>query len=106
MSSFLSTAENAAQQLKMFDVIFKKLGEESTSVVGLALEGHIVQKHNFKPLLTKEQCQISKLLIVFLSLAAVMIFSKHKRRMRKQTIGSHFEFFNFILQGNILEEMR
>ena len=36
-----------------FDVIFKKMGEESTRAVKLALEGHSLfisgQKHNFKP---------------------------------------------------------
>ena len=38
--------------LKTFNVIFKKIGEESTRAVELALEGHSLfisgQKHNFK----------------------------------------------------------
>ena len=38
---------------KTFDVIFKKMGEESTRAVELALEGHSLlisgQKQNFKP---------------------------------------------------------
>ena len=63
---------------KMFDVIFKKMGEEITRTVELALEGHNLfisgQKHNFKPKLTKGQCQISKLLIAPLLLASVSFF--------------------------------
>ena len=43
--------------VKTFDVIFKKMGEESTRAVELASEGSSLfisgQKHNFKPLLTK-----------------------------------------------------
>ena len=39
--------------VKTFDVIFKKMGEESTRAVELALEGHSLfvsgQKYNFKP---------------------------------------------------------
>ena len=42
---------------KTFDVIFKKVGEESTRAVELALEGHGLfvcgQKYNFKRNLTK-----------------------------------------------------
>ena len=38
--------------VKTFDVIFKKMGEDSTRAVELALEGHSLfisgQKHNFK----------------------------------------------------------
>ena len=41
MSSFLSAAENAAQQHQTFDVIFKKMGKESARAVELALEGHM-----------------------------------------------------------------
>ena len=52
MSSFLSAAENAACNIKPFDVIFKKMKEESTRVVEVALEDHNLfisgQKHNFK----------------------------------------------------------
>ena len=40
MSSFLSAAENAARQRQTFDVIFKKMGEESTKAVKLAFEGY------------------------------------------------------------------
>ena len=53
MSSFLSAAENAAQQCQNVPYDFKKMGEESTRAVELALEGHSLfifsQKHNFKP---------------------------------------------------------
>ena len=54
MSSFLSVAENALRQpFKTFDVIFKKMEEESTRAVGLALEGHSLfisgLEYNFKP---------------------------------------------------------
>ena len=54
MSSFLSAAENAAwQRQQLFNVIFKKLVEESTRAVELALEGHSLfisgQEYNFKP---------------------------------------------------------
>ena len=97
MSSFLSATANAAR----FDVIFKKIGEESTRAVELAFEGDSLfisgQKYNFKPKLTKGQHQISKLLAAPLLLAAVSIISKRKRGMRKQTIENHFEFFDFIL---------
>ena len=52
-SSFLSAAETAARQVKTLDVIFKKMGEESTRAAELALEGHSLfisgQKYNFKP---------------------------------------------------------
>ena len=38
---------------KTFDMIFKKMGEDSTRMVELALEDHILfisgQKYNFKP---------------------------------------------------------
>ena len=40
MSSFLSTAENAARQRRNVLRDFKKMGEESTMAVELALEGH------------------------------------------------------------------
>ena len=87
--------------LKMFDVIFIEMEEESTGVVELALLGHSLfisgQKYNLKPKLNKGQCQISKLLTAPLLLAAVLIFSKHKRCVRKQTVGNCFEFFDFIL---------
>ena len=52
MSSFLSAAENAAWHIKTFDVMFKKMGEESTRAVELAFEGPSLfisgQKYNFK----------------------------------------------------------
>ena len=87
--------------VKIFNVIFKKMGEESTSVVELALEGHSLFissfKYCFKPKLSKGQCQISKSLTAPLLLAAVSIFSKHKWHVRKQTIGNRSEFFYFIL---------
>ena len=42
---------------QMFDEIFKKMGEESTRAVELALEGYSLfvsgQKYNFKPYLSK-----------------------------------------------------
>ena len=45
--------------VKTFDVIFKKTGEESTRAVEQALEGHSLfisgQKYNFKPKFTKRQ---------------------------------------------------
>ena len=48
--------------VKTFDVILKKMEEESTRAVEVALEGHKLfisgQKYNFKPKLTKEQRQI------------------------------------------------
>ena len=47
----MSAAENAAWQIKTFNVIFKKMGEESTKAVELAWEGHSLfisgKKHNF-----------------------------------------------------------
>ena len=59
MSSFLSAAENAAWQSQTFDVIFKKMGKESTRAVELTLEAYRLfisgWKYNFKPKLTKEQ---------------------------------------------------
>ena len=52
MSSFLSAAENAARQRQNVQCVFKRMGEESTRAVELALEGHSLfmsgQKHNFK----------------------------------------------------------
>ena len=67
--------------VKTFDVIFEKMGEESTRAVELALEGHSLfvsgQKYNSKPKFTKGQCYISKLLSFPLLLVAVLILSKH-----------------------------
>ena len=51
--SFLSATENAARQRHNVRCDFKKMGEESTRAVELALEGHSLfvsgQKYNFKP---------------------------------------------------------
>ena len=81
--------------VKTLDVTFKKMGENKRTVE-LALEGQIMlisgQKYNFKAKLTKGERQLSKLLTAPLLLAAVSIFSKHKRRVRKQTV-----FFLFFL---------
>ena len=74
---------------RMFDVIFRKILEESTKVVELALEGKLFipcQKYNFKCKLTKGQHRISKLLTTPLLPDVVLIFSKHKWCIRKQTI--------------------
>ena len=53
MSSLLSAAENAARQRQNVRCHFKKMGEETTRVVEVALEGHSLfisgQKYNFKP---------------------------------------------------------
>ena len=53
MSSFLSATEAAARQRQNVNGFFKKMGEESTRTVELALEGHSLlisgQNHNFKP---------------------------------------------------------
>ena len=71
--------------VRTFNVIFKKMEEESSRAFELALEGHSLFISG----------QISLLL------AAISIFSKHKRRVRK------FEFFDFILLKEIFrEEMR
>ena len=40
MSSFLSAAENVAGNVKTFGAILKKMEEENTIAVELALEGH------------------------------------------------------------------
>ena len=85
--------------VKTFDVIFKKVQKESTRAVELPLEGHIfffLVRNTILTLTHKGQRQISKLLIASLLLAAVSIsFSKHKRCVRKQTVGNRFEFILF-----------
>ena len=79
--------------VKTFDVILKKMGEESIRAVELAFEGHSLftsgQKCNFKPKFTIGQRQISKLL-------ATCSCCIDKRRVSKQTVGNRFEFFDFI----------
>ena len=89
--------------VKTFDVIFKKMGEESTRAVELALEGHSLftsgQKYNFKPKFTFGQRQISKLL-------AICSCCTDKRRVSKQTVGNHFEFFDFIFSKESFRRKR
>ena len=102
MSSFLTAAQNAARQRQNVRCGFKnKMGEESTSAVEPALEGHSLvisgQKHIIQTLTHQRSGSDLKIIDRFSIASCFIGFTKHKRRVRKQRVGNRFEFFDFNL---------
>ena len=79
--------------VKTFDVILKKLGEESTLAVELALDGHSLfisgQKDTFT--LTHQRAASDLIIIDRRAIASYCIdVSKHKQHEKKKTVGNLF----------------